>query len=141
MIGNGHAMGVAAQVVEDLFGTSEGPLGVHHPLDAAKRRQILQESFPVPESLQRGEEPELALVKGGLQAFEEQAPEPAGQHADGQEESRTAGDPAFTIGADAATRYDAMEMGVEKQVLSPTVKDGEEADLGAQVLGIRGNGP
>ena len=32
-----------------------------------------------------------------------------------------------------------MEMRVEKQVLSPTVKDGEEADLGAQVFRISGD--
>jgi len=43
----------------------------------AKRRQVLNESFPVTESLQRGQELELALVKGGLQVFEEQAAEQA----------------------------------------------------------------
>ena len=70
-------MGIAAQVVEDLFGAPEGPFGIHHPLGFAKRRQILKESFPVTESLQRGEELELALVKGGLQVIEEQAAEQA----------------------------------------------------------------
>ena len=33
-----------------------------------------------------------------------------------------------------------MQVGMEQQVLSPTVEDGEEADLGAQMLGIGGDG-
>ena len=33
-----------------------------------------------------------------------------------------------------------MEMGMKKQVLSPTVQYGEEADLGDQMFGIGGNG-
>ena len=33
-----------------------------------------------------------------------------------------------------------MQMRMEKQALSPTVKYGEKADLGAQMLGIGSNG-
>jgi hypothetical protein len=44
---------------------------------------------------------QLALVKGLLQVFEEEAPEQTGQHADGQEEARTTGDPTLAIWADA----------------------------------------
>jgi hypothetical protein len=33
-----------------------------------------------------------------------------------------------------------MEMGMKKQVLSPAVEDSEEAELGAQMFGIGGNG-
>ena len=33
-----------------------------------------------------------------------------------------------------------MQMRMEKQILSPTVKYGEKADLGAQMLGIGSNG-
>ena len=31
VVGNGHAVGVAAQIVEDLLGPCEGALGVEHP--------------------------------------------------------------------------------------------------------------
>ena len=134
-------MGIAAQVVEDLFGTPEGPFGIHHPLGFAKRRQILNEGFPRPGvAPARRRTGACPASKARLQVFEEQAAEQAGQHAHRQEESRTAGDPALTVRADAAARYDAMQMGMEKQVLSPTVQDGEEADLGAQVLRIGGDG-
>ncbi len=33
-----------------------------------------------------------------------------------------------------------MQVGMVKQVLTPTMEHGEEADLGAEVLGIGGNG-
>src|SRR5258708_12299078 len=33
-----------------------------------------------------------------------------------------------------------MQVGMGKQVLTPTMEQGEEADLGAEVLGIGGNG-
>ena len=32
MVGDGHAMGVARQVVENLLGAAKGRLGVDHPL-------------------------------------------------------------------------------------------------------------
>ena len=83
---------------------------------------------------------QLALVKGLLQVFEEEAPEPAREHADGQEEARTAGDPMLAIRADAAAGHDTMQVRVEEQVLSPRVQNGEEADFCAQVLRIGGDG-
>ena len=32
MVGDGHAMGVAAQILQDIFGTTEGTFQVHHPV-------------------------------------------------------------------------------------------------------------
>jgi hypothetical protein len=40
------------------------------------------------------------------------------------------------IGGKAADRHETVEMGMEKQVLSPSVQDGEEPDLCAEVLRI-----
>src|SRR5215472_15002612 len=131
VIGNGHAMRVAAEVIQDLFGAPEGRLGVNHPLGVAKRCQVLGERFRVPESLERREELQLAGVEGGLEMLEEQAPEQSREHADGEEEARAAGDPMFPIGRDPAARNDAMEMGMEEQVRSPAVEHGQEADFSA----------
>jgi len=36
MVGDGHAMGVAGQVVENMFGATEGRLGVDHPVLVAE---------------------------------------------------------------------------------------------------------
>src|SRR5438552_5439904 len=50
MVGDGHAVGITPQVIQDLFRTPEGWFGVNHPLAFAQRGQILSESFRVTES-------------------------------------------------------------------------------------------
>src|SRR5439155_13183889 len=39
-VGDGNAMGVAAEIVENLLRPAEGPLGIDHPLDLAQRLQM-----------------------------------------------------------------------------------------------------
>jgi hypothetical protein len=58
-------MGIAAQVVEDVFGAAEGWIGVNHPLGFSKLGQVLGEGFRLPEPLQRTKELKLAGVEGG----------------------------------------------------------------------------
>ena len=70
---------------------------------------------------------------------EELAPEHAAEDADRQEETRTIGHPAGAVGRQAATRHDAMDVGVVLEVLAPGVEDGQEADLGPEVLGVGGD--
>jgi hypothetical protein len=45
-----------------------------------------------------------------------------------------------TVRRDAAARDNAVKMGMMEQILSPGVKHSEEADLGAQMFGIGGDG-
>lgn len=45
----------------------------------------------------------------------------------------------MAVGRKAAAWDDAMQMRIMKQVLAPGVQHGEQADLGAQVLGIGGD--
>ena len=68
---------------------------------------------------------------------EEQAPKQSRQHPHRQEEAKSAGDPALAIGREAAAGYHAVQMRVMQQVLAPGVQDRDEADLGAQVPGVR----
>ena len=51
------------------------------PSRFVKWGQVLGESSGLTESLQPGEELELAVVKGGLEVFEKQTAEQAGEHA------------------------------------------------------------
>ena len=72
--------------------------------------------------------------------LQEQTAEQAREHAHGQEEAWPAGDPARAVGDEAAAGDDAMQMRMMEQVLAPGVQHGEEADLGAQMLRIGGDG-
>src|SRR5439155_3686348 len=48
-------------------------------------------------------------------------------------------DPATVIGRESTGRNGAVNVGVQKQVLSPGVQDADHADLGAQVFAIDGD--
>src|SRR5258705_13912036 len=58
------------------------------------------------------EETEAADRVGGDELLQEQPPEQAGEHADGQEKSRPTGHPALAIGRDATARHDHVHVGV-----------------------------
>jgi hypothetical protein len=82
----------------------------------------------------------LALLLSGVESFQKQAAEQTRQHAHRQEETGAAGHPAVVIGGQAAAWHDAVQMRMVLEILPPGVQYGEEADLGAQVLGIACNG-
>ena len=48
-------------------------------------------------------------------------------------------DPATVIGRESTCRNGAVNVGMQKQVLSPGVQDADHADLGAQVVAIDGD--
>jgi len=48
-IGNGHPVGITADVVQYLLRAGERPLGVHHPFGLADGSQVIQEFRSVPE--------------------------------------------------------------------------------------------
>src|SRR3954454_11983397 len=77
---------------------------------------------------------------GHSQFLQKAAAKQARQHAHGQEKSRPAGDPASAVGRDAAVRHDAMEVGMVVKILAPAVQHRDEADLCAEMPGIRGDG-
>src|SRR6266550_6068619 len=131
MIGDGDPVRVAANVVHHLLWSGEGRLGVHDPVYVSHRIQMAAESLGILECRKGTEEPQLAGVEGLLQILQEQSAEQAGQHPHRQEEAGAAGYPPGTIGRDSAARDDTMKMGMEKQVLSPTMEHGKEADFGS----------
>ena len=79
------------------------------------------------------------MAEGALELVEEQGAEAAREDAHGQEEAGAAGDPAVAAGGDAAAGDDAVQVRMEGQVLPPGVQHAEEADLGAEMLGIGGD--
>src|SRR6266436_8870558 len=101
---------------------------------------ITGESLGILECPKRREELQLTDVEGLLQILQEQSAEQPGEHPYRKEKVAAAGDPPSTIRRNPAARDDTMQMRMEKQVLSPTVKYSEKADLCAQMFGIGSNG-
>jgi len=96
-VGDRDAMGVAAEIGQDLCGSAEGPLGVNNPVDALHGFDATSESVESGKRSKIAEEAQGAGVEGRDQAFEKKPAKEPGQRFDGQEEVRSAGDPACSI--------------------------------------------
>ncbi len=96
-VGNRDAMGVAAEIGQDLCGSAEGPLGVNNPVDASHGFDATRESVGPGQRRKIAEETQGAGVEGRGQMFEKKPAKEPGQRFDGQEEVRSAGDPARPI--------------------------------------------
>ncbi len=139
-IRDGDAVGVAGEIGEDGLRSGERPLGVDDPFGSAQRRERGFEGRFVGE---RGEVAEAGEAAGGMQGCEAVKEEPAEetrQHAHGQEEAGLAGDPARTVGRQAAAGNDDVGVRMMGERRAPGVQDGGEADVGAQMLGVGGDG-
>jgi hypothetical protein len=80
MVGDGHAMGVAAEIVQHICGTPEGAFQVHHPVLSVQGSQPGSESLGLSEEFQVTLEVELAVLKGLQEGVDELAAEDFTQH-------------------------------------------------------------
>jgi len=119
MIGDGHSVRVAADVIHHLLWSGEGGLSVDDPVHVSHRIEMTAESLRISQGLERSEELQLARVESLLQILQEQSTEQVGQHPHRQEEARAAGDPPGSIEGDSAARNDTMEVGMKAP--TPTV--------------------
>ncbi len=112
MVRDGHAMGIAADIVQHLLGPGEGAFGVHHPFRLAGRSEMAQQCLPLPQGFQRGKELQLSGVKGFEEIVEEKPAKQTRQDADGQKESGTAGDPLRAVRRQAPTGDHTVQVGM-----------------------------
>jgi hypothetical protein len=139
VIGDRHAVGIAAEVTENVFGTTEGRFAVDHPVVTEEGAEERSESLGFREKLEVPVEAELAVVEGLPERGDKLAAENPTQHLSGEEEAIAGVDPALVIGGEATGRDHVMDMGMMFQLLIPTVEHPEEADFGAQMAGIAGD--
>ena len=102
-IGDGDAMGIAAEIVEHLLGSAERALGIDHPGNAAQRGKVAGEGGRFGECGEIAEEVQPAVPERIEQAFEEKAAVEPREDVDWQKEAWAAGDPT-SIGREAAAR-------------------------------------
>jgi hypothetical protein len=114
IIGDGHTVGVAADVIQYLLRAGERRLGIDHPFGFSYRFQIAGKRVTIAKFFQDGKELELAGVESPLEMLQKQATEQARQHPHRQEESRPAGDPAGAVGRQSAAGDHAMSMWMMK---------------------------
>jgi len=91
----------------------------------------------------RGQRPdrtaELVAAVERFQSGEELAAKDAAEDLHGQEERIAWADPLTVIRRESAGGNGAVNVRMEEQVLSPSMQDADDADLGAQVFAIHGD--
>src|SRR5271169_5109637 len=133
-VGDGDAVGVARKVAQDFLRSPEWALGIDDPVFVAQRRQIGREGSCVCERSVLAEELQLAGAMSDSKLLQDQPAEQARENAHVDEKVGPAGDPALTIGRDAAARHDHVDMRMVGERRAPGVEHGEKANAGAEVF-------
>jgi len=92
----------------------------------------------VRKAVQISGEVKLATLKGRLETVGELAAEHTAEHGDGEKEARMGWNPVGVVEGESTGRDDTVDMGMNFELLIPGVQHAEEADVGAEVLGITG---
>jgi hypothetical protein len=139
MIGDGHTMGVATQILQYIFGATEGTFQVDD--------LVLSKQWPPPssEDLGFGEElplfgeAELTILEGLPEPCDELATEDLTQYRIGQEVVVRRADPAGVIERETSGGHHTMDMWMKPDLLIPGVQHTEETSLCTEVSGIASN--
>ena len=110
MVGDGNAMRIAAQVIEDMLRTPERPFAVNDPVLAEELPQEAGERLLLCEEPKVAVEADLALGESALQSCDELASEDAAEHLDRKKEEIAWVDPACVVEGEPAGGNDAMDV-------------------------------
>ena len=80
MVGDGHTVSVAAQIVQHIFGATEGTFQVDHPVLPIQWPQPGGEDLGLRKKLQISLEVELAILESLLESVDELAAKNFTQH-------------------------------------------------------------
>ena len=134
-------MRVPTDVIEHLVGPGEGWLGVDHPVGLPGGLEMGGKVLPIVEGVECAGEVQLAGLERLAHGVEQQPANEPGEHPDREEEPGAARHPLRTIGRESPAGDHAVEVGMMHQGLAPGVEHRKEPDLGAQMTGIRRDGP
>lgn len=85
MVADGNAMGVASEVMQDVFRSAEARLRIDDPILATQLVEKSSKLFRITEVLQTSIEDELTLLKGDFQSFSELAAKNSTEYPDRKE--------------------------------------------------------
>jgi hypothetical protein len=97
VVGDGHSMGIAAQITEHVFRAAERPFAVHNPVLARYFADKGIESLRVREMFQFAVETDLSFSESGFEGCPDFSPEDFSEHILRQKKPWIAADPVLTI--------------------------------------------
>jgi hypothetical protein len=136
MVGDGHAMGVPAEILEHIVGTAEGWFGVDDPVFSEQWSEPGSEDLGLREQSQIAGEVQLVMLKSRLETGDELAAKHTSEYLDGEKEARARSNPAGVIEREPAGGDNTVDMGIKLELLVPGVEHAEEADLGPEMSGV-----
>src|SRR6266404_1152125 len=136
MGGDGHAMGVAAEILQHILGATEGTSQVDDPVLSKQWPEPSSEDLGFGEELQVFGEAELPILEGLPEGRDELATKNLTQYRFGQEVVVRRADPAGVIERETSGGHHAMDMGMKPELLVPGVQHTEETNLCTEVSGI-----
>ena len=127
MVGDGHAVGVAAEVVQHMLRATEGTFQIHDPVLPVERPDPGGEGLGLGEQCQISCKAQLTIAESLLKSGNELTTEHSTQDQFGEEEVFAGRDPEGVIGAEPTGRNHAVHVGMQDEFLAPGVQDAEEA--------------
>ena len=139
VIGNGHAVGVPREVVQDVGGAAKGRFGVDHPRLTIERPQPRAKGHLRGERGEGAGEVEAALCPRLAKPGDQFPAKDLPQDLHREKEGRARVEPLCPVGRQATRGHDAVDVGMMLEPLPPGVQDHEPADVRAQARRIRGD--
>ncbi len=97
MVGDGHSVGVTAQILEHILGAAEGWFAVNDPVFSKQWSEPGSEDLGLIEEGQIAREVELLMLESALETGDELAAKHTPQHRNGEKEARARSNPAGVI--------------------------------------------
>src|SRR6266853_4854003 len=133
VIGDGDAVGIAAQILQYGFRRREGSFGIDDPLLFPDRGHEFLKLGSLSESGGSAGKAELVFAVSSGEVIEEFCAEDHAQGFDVKQEVRTGPDPPPPVETQRTARDQAVEMEVVPQSLLPSMKDRQESDSAVQM--------
>src|SRR5947209_17481931 len=117
MVGDGHAMGVAAEVLQNVLRTAERWFGIDDQIIAKQRPEPRCEDLGLSEPRQITRKMKLVMFERRLKSRDELTAKHAPEHRDREKESRTGSNPAGVIARESAGGDNAVDMRMKLDLL------------------------
>jgi hypothetical protein len=134
MVGDGHAVGVPADIGDELLWATKGFLAVDDPLLPSAFLEEALKAIRGAELREGVGKRDLSFLKGLFHGVTEEIAHGSREESDGNEEVGFRGNPTALRVIEAATRCNDVEVGVKGQILIPCVQNSRKTDVGTQPL-------
>jgi hypothetical protein len=139
-IGDRNAMGVSAEIAKHLVSPAERRFAVDHPAQGVKLADQTSEQSGLSQAAKQAVELELSGSVSLLECFKKLAAENFAEDLLREKEAVVSrAHPEGVISRQAASGNDAVNVRMMLQLLIPGMEDAEEANLGTEMLGVRGD--